>query len=793
MAEKVETDVAESDENVEVIVRCFYLGQLIEESFVETGYDPPRAMTSQLKLSRAGSRIANQEKGASIGLHEAQLAVLITLWSGADLLIDPDGFDLESLRLHVSSELKRGKLKLPWIYGRQLYDLVADSTFHGHMQPTYDESQQLLSELPQGVFQYGPYVSGPYGVIESTQWRQIEVPFTIPAYHCEEVDCHRVHGIRFSTGESGTAKALEQTRKKAAKKHDRNDRHAEKATAFLAGKVPPYAWSYSGSLPYFLVDSFSLDELRLLLADLLDSTKGHLRTEIRRATEIEVRSADDFVAEKSNADILQLLLLASDEDIHARLNCLIRGGTIDIPSGETRLSKIHQRGDGPMQVSIDASALGVRHVPPLKLVQLRLWQVIARVFPIDDADAEAKVMWKLRGYDGDSAEKKLSAALADESPAVLIRKLIVPDEEACARVLEHLWLPRELVANLDDESLSSMLAWHIGFTNVDSDPALQSFREHADELERMALSLPVTLDRQDVKAIRGVAANLFASLEEVLKVALCFSGWALLRDHYATGAEFEYSKGQASQFMSDWLASRDIGTEVLNIEKMRLSDLLECLGSVAGFLTSAAKSPLSHRREKSKWPRFSGEVSSPFEFPFKHLLPFLDLDERSQKVLIDTLHSVVSDLNSAGALAVRNALLHHNEEVPARDKILMALSAVSGRVGEMVSVGLYPTRFTMYSNDSDLNGRRRIMLRSEEGAEVTLKRPSSIRLSGLPAINSLQVVVTRAGIGSTSEPLRFKVECDSSYREKWKDFPKRPERRVQHGLPTQFSGLGNQT
>ncbi|GAB2757765.1 hypothetical protein [Amycolatopsis magusensis] len=789
----IAVDSEGSNRHAETVLRCHFLGEIIDSSFIASNYDPPRSLTSSLKLSRAGNRIANQEKGGSVGLHEAQLAVFMTLWSGSDLLVSPEEIDVEQVRRHISSEVKRGKIRLPWIYGRELYDWVAESTFHGHMQPTYAECEQLLEELPQGVFQMGPYVTGPYGIVESVQWRDVPVPFSLPAFHCEEVDCHHVHGIRLNSGECGLLKALDQIRKKAAKKHERSVQFVNDTSLVLQAKLPPFSWSFTGSLPYFLVDTLTLNDLRKLLVELLDGTNGVLRAEVKRATEATVKSANEFAANLSSAQLLQVILLSDDSTIHSTLNVLINGQKIEIPKGETRRSKLHQKGSGPMSISIDASQLGVRYRPPTKLVQLRLRQILSEVYPEEDQNALRSMQWKLRKYEGDTSEKKLAAALATEEPVNLIKSLVVPDESACENVLGHLGLPSSLVSNLDDDQISSMLAWHIGFTAFEKDAALQTFNENADELKRIALSLPVALDRQDIKSVRGSAANLFASLEEVLKVTLCFSGWALINDHYASGAEFKYSKGAAAHFMNSWLVERKTQTESRSIEKMRLSDLLECISVVSRFLESAIRSPAGYGRSADQWSRMSREVESPFKFPFKHKLPFLDLSERSRQLLLEVLKSVSSDLNSGGALTVRNGLLHHNEEVPARDEIVAALSVVVNGISSLVSVGLYPVIFTIYSRDSDMNGRRRINLRSDDGQEVTLKRPSSIQLSGFPTVETPQVVLTRAGLADSGEPLRFEVEFDTAYRDMWTNFPRRPVRRPQHGLPAQLGALDSRT
>lgn len=57
------------------------------------------------------------------------------MWAGDELLVDPEKTQLDGLRDLKSGEIKRGKIKFPWIFGRALYDAVAESTFHGDAHP----------------------------------------------------------------------------------------------------------------------------------------------------------------------------------------------------------------------------------------------------------------------------------------------------------------------------------------------------------------------------------------------------------------------------------------------------------------------------------------------------------------------------------------------------------------------------------------------------------------------------------------------------------------------------------
>lgn len=304
----------------------------------------------------------------------------------------------------------------------------------------------------------------------------------------------------------------------------------------------------------------------------------------------------------------------------------------------------------------------------------------------------------------------------------------------------------------------------------------------------MSRTLPATyLDRVDLDRIRELAGNFFVSLEEVLKTALWFTTWALLRDHFKEGYHLRYSAGQANEFFAQWIARHHVRFEADRVDKMALAEILTCFGSLGQFLTTIGEQRTSHARPRGDWPRIARESSSPFDFPFAHIYPFLDLNSESQKTLTSLVSTTPSKLLSAGVVDVRNGLLHHSDEMPMRDAIESAVDAVDARIAELVSAGIYPMVYLLQNSDEDRFGRERILLKSLGGPEVLLTRPTSLDTSAFPSRTSPQVIFARARIGPSGEPLRFSYLKDSSYQEMWRDFPKRPvaQGAIAHSKATQ--------
>lgn len=224
---------------VESILRGYFLGDYLSNCIVEEGYRPPPSLTSGLKLTQRGTRLAHQIKGKGVDLREAQLAMLISPWLGSELLFDFSNTDFDVLRQNISAEIKRRNIKLPWIYGKKWYDHIAEAAFHGNDHLTHKETLGVLENLPQGVFQLGPYVSGPYGLIEGRHWRLIHPRKSIPAYHCEEPSCDRVHSVRLATGESKISSAINILQEKSSKVRGENKEVKVAVDALIIQKLKP--------------------------------------------------------------------------------------------------------------------------------------------------------------------------------------------------------------------------------------------------------------------------------------------------------------------------------------------------------------------------------------------------------------------------------------------------------------------------------------------------------------------------------------------------------------------------
>ncbi|MEU4762637.1 hypothetical protein AB0H12_05245 [Actinosynnema sp. NPDC023794] len=758
----------------ESLLRCYYLADFLGSCIVDDKYKPPVTLSASIKLSTKGRTLANQAKGEGISLMEGELAAYMTMWAGDELLIDANETEIDSLRSAISSEIKRSKIRFPWIYGRKLYDAVSSSSFHGSAHPSHEDTLRLLDRLPLGVFQIGPYVAGPYGLVESKQWRIIRPRIVVPSYHCDDIECDRVHSVHLSTADSGVSKAIGKLRSKVAKLHKVNVEYREAVLEVQSKHIPPFSWFNNSDLPFFLFECLTIDEIRKLLVRLLDAPGGHLRAECLKLGEV-VKDAGTFAGQLSEGQLLQVILLAGDSEVHETLNRMVWSSDIEVARAEIRYARIVAEAPSGLSGRMQISHLGVRHAPSVRLAPVRLRKLISECFPENDQMAEKRLGWLLREYEGESPGAKLTSALNLEEPASLVNKLIVRDEKSYRVALLSLGLPIDVFANASDEEIARLIAWHVGFVSVDNSVELQHLNDRVAALKKLISSIPPAfIDRTDANEIRALSINLFVGLEEILKRALCFIVWAMLRDYRGNSYVLDYSQARAQDYFQSWILEQQGGLKVERFEKWSLGDILEGYGIVAKVLKKLESERVVHLRPESEWPRSARYGANPFVFPFQHKFPFLDLDAQSRNFITEATQRIASSLSESGVLDVRNGYSHHTDEVPDTGKIGVALDAIDGRVAELVASGLYPSVYVMDSSNEDNTGRRRVTLRSASGAKVVLTRPSAIDLFGFPVLNRPQVIVPRAKVAESGEPLRFLFRVDSAYDVDWEDFPKRP-------------------
>ncbi|MCG2799428.1 MAG: hypothetical protein L6367_12950, partial [Cellulomonas sp.] len=257
------------------------LVEILADCFISDNYAISDALNDAILLTPAG--LAVREKLAAkhdVPAKEAKLMCALTI-GHSELFVDVDKIDICKLVAAIGGELAKGRIRFPYIFGRGLYDRYAELHEDEKDSLTVEETTSLIGPLPPGVFQYGYYTVGPFGLQEAPTCRSLQSVRHVPAYHCSRTTCRSIHPVLLETSQAAPI-----------------NREREKLSALLRGASEepaewwPFAAAVSGladshfgdqktaTLIPIVGDCLALPELRMLVADLFDTTSGTLRSAV---------------------------------------------------------------------------------------------------------------------------------------------------------------------------------------------------------------------------------------------------------------------------------------------------------------------------------------------------------------------------------------------------------------------------------------------------------------------------------------------------------------------------------
>ena len=175
------------------------LMEVLGDCTISDKYAISDALNDAVALTPAGvtvrDRLARKE---GVPVKEAKLMCALSI-GHADLFIDVAKTDPTKLAEAVHREIADGRIIFPFIFGRDLYDQYAEIFDDEKDSLTNEETLNLLESLPRGVFQYGRYTVGPYGLQASSTARTLPASRRVPADHCSRALCRMLHPVLLAT------------------------------------------------------------------------------------------------------------------------------------------------------------------------------------------------------------------------------------------------------------------------------------------------------------------------------------------------------------------------------------------------------------------------------------------------------------------------------------------------------------------------------------------------------------------------------------------------------------------
>lgn len=696
----------------------------------------------------------------------------------AEPLVDPLETRMEDLQSAIGRQIKEGSIRFPFIFGRLLYDKafdhfnVTDETY----TLTFPETQSLIEDTPQGVFQVSTHVTGPYGILQSRQWRYFPPTRNIKLHHCSDPSCSTVHRITLTTSrEASVNKHRGEVGKVFRKESETPCAWGAFLSQIFADTMTPARDNIADSLIPLVGDALTEVELRTLMAWLLDNTRGELRA---TCSSLGMRGrAEDISKTLSRAQMMQLCLTLSDQAIVQGMDDLVRSDKIQVPHGEVRRAQVNGGSHfGRFRLTAEIGSQGVRFSSAgMNIAPLRLRHLIERMYRADSVDDREELDWQLRSENGETLEARLDSYLSRHSPDFVAKSLILARKSNVITACEALGLPD---SSPEDPELISVILWKLGFRSPAlDDPNFDFWRLH-NEMEDMVRAGATGPLPPSPEEFRGVAANYFVRLESMLDDSLAFTIWALTNDHFADRKPFVYSPEEHKIASYRWLqqAVDSSGDSTLEYgQKNSLYALCRGFERLSNKLKSLSAERHNWGRPTEEVPEWASQQDL-LKFPFLHVVPFLDLTDTSRERIINQLQEISRLLVSNNISEARNSWMHGGRSTAEFNEFRSSLDAIRQAVQVIEDCGFIRMMFSISSQQVDSYGRSATRFTRPRGFSFELHKPSQYDWLQLPTFKTPIHVMPAACFSAPNHFLRFRSEIRSPYSEMWGDYPRRKPR-----------------
>lgn len=772
-----------------VLAALFQLGYILDQSIIAADYRPSDELRSAIRPSPYGQWLMQQSKKFGFEVREARLACLLDLWH-LEVLVDLDATDLNTLAQAVTKEIREGRLKFASQLGPDLYRRAADLFPDERRMLNSADTKRLLADQPSGVFHYGPWLGGPWGLTLHSFSRGFRPTNSVPLQHCHDVSCWTFHTVRLSSDPAAEIiKARAEVRKALESEGNEPSDYAAVISEELKEPSIEFDPDSLGAICNLIGDALGDDELRELLEHLLTGTQaGALRPLVEKLTGLKGQAAA-IAGGRDRAELLQMILLASDQDIAQALDSLLfasaESSRLQIPPNEIRRSVLRRATASAYGSRPELSRLGIRTVSSSAPAPLKLRRLIDSVYgpALTGSGASTELDWQLRSVPGATTDASLTEYLRKSSPEVVLRRLVLNTRENVGRAVSALSL--SLSDGADDAELVDRMLWKLGFDVVAPDKLHSDFWRHSDRLRKAADAASVSTAVGE-EEISEISTSYFRALEKLLGDTLIFCVWALTTDHVREEDPYRFvdnlsARVATTHLLGEGLHARgDIHDPKLTVEKWTLQPLCRGFEVLSEALADFEGSEISLARPVETVPDFAGS-SKVQRFPFSHTVPFLDLTENSRAVIRSTFRHATKGLLESSALEVRNGLLHYRRSNVDLKRLVNSLEAVESVVRSLQSQGLVRILYRRQRVETDTWGRSLHTLADANGSERAISRPSVYAWVNLPRLDEPQYLMTVAQFDQFGEYLRFHPGSESDFRSLWAGVPQRRDRSAVSG------------
>jgi hypothetical protein len=749
------------------------LVEILADCIIPDGYVISDTLNEAIVLTAAGAAMRDKlVRKENVPAKEAKLMCALTI-GHLELYVDVEKIDVSKLASAIDGELRKRRIRFPFIFGRELYDRYAELHDGEKDSLPVDDALKLIDPLPPGVFQYGFYTIGPYGLQEAPGSRSLQSTKQVPAYHCARSACRAIHPVLLET--SHAAPINHEREKLDALLRQTNEDSAEwwPFAAVASGySAAQYGDQKSATVIPLIGDALALDELRSLVADLFDSTSGSLRRAVQGF--LEVKSSTETVAALGRAELLQVALFAHEREIALSLDRLVRSGKIAVPRGEVRRAVTSRRmASGAFRLRAELGSLGVRYAaedPGFALLRER--RVLDQLYVRDTHTDVEELEWQLRGVDVEDIDERLDHFFQTTDPRKVLERMVLARKTNMIAACEEVGM--EDFESLSDDVLIDTLLWKLGFhVGTEIDPHYEFWSRH-EKLWALTQSSDIGASGR----FRDSASPYFSQLEGLLLESLAFTAWALMTDHMSAETPFSYDDEddrKAGLALMESIAPSPRGSASYTSDHVDLGNLIGGFSALGNHLERALSDRPLHERPPSEFPDYDGQTAIK-QFLLRSTMPFLDLTPPSRERVVAGLREITQVMAHAEVNAVRNDYSHYRRNTPDISKMEAALEATRQAVTRIETLGFCRLLFTPKHVSRDGWGRSLHEFVGPRSYEHAFTRPTRFDWMGLPGLTEPSFLMRAASVGEPTEVLRFSPRYRSAFSEMWQGYPARRTR-----------------
>jgi hypothetical protein len=698
---------------------------------------------------------------------------LLLIFFHQSALIDVDSSDPPTLWRLVAKLLDTKQLRLPHRLGRDLYDRYNDTyneTKKDHLTPS--ETNALLSNDEQGVFQLGDKITGPLGIVYSNHSRLIPPTTLLPLWHCRDTGCQHVHNVQLFT-EPHPASVLVQEIYQFCLLASDLPSEWEFAVRGLHRQNDPKEWRELHDMPALIAESITGADLDSLFLHALRSSEGKtIRSTLDQCKGVSAAGSPESISEKLDKwSKLQLLLCLSDEALAAHIDSCIDTGAIVVPETEVRRPKVLMRKRSNYDERCAISSFGVRSNKnsPILFLSSSIWKEYEKTGQLGD------LAWKCNKSTDNPTLGNVIDYIKQNGPRSAISNLVFTSQSVCVSFCNKLNV--KISHNREDGTIDKIL-WKSGFSPPRFDSKYNRIRRQINALSEAVIRYRGRITEDDRDSLRSLGVNIFVSLENILEEIVAFNLWALASDHFLE-TKFTYRPTLATRRVAEVLGE-SIETSGGNFRWDASGG--NTLGTLCIYARAAAnwmESLLNADRKAverplDEYPHYAKDENR--EFPFKHNHLWADAPTYALADYVKSFEELVSQLEACETARVRNGLDHFRTEAefPSSELILSCITRLGAALDYADVNRFSPKIFWGTDREVDRYGLEQIVFEDYMGRKIIIGGPNPV--SGMISADLVNPILIPYGnlLGLPHADVFFRIQHDSEYSRYWDKYPRRP-------------------